>query len=158
MVEQPTNNIVSKYFFEEDAQDLANFQNKNRVWQENGGIPKFCGIIKEIKCTKTQHLQHQPSPIPRMKVNVVLSDLNNPYFIVDEYSKEELEGIWKEIDFLTDFKKFQLDDEQLLSINLDDSYNNKNISNILSYRYKEKLELFVNQVDRPFPEVLLKTL
>ena len=41
VVEQPTNNIVSKYFFEEDAQDLANFQNKNRVWQENGGIPKF---------------------------------------------------------------------------------------------------------------------
>ena len=28
----------------------------------------------------------------------------------------------------------------------------KNISNILSYRYKEKLELFANQVDRTFPE------
>ena len=83
------------------------------------------------------------SPMPRMKVNVVLSDIKNPYFLVDEwYSKEELEGVWKEIDFLTDFKKFQLDDEQLLSVNLDDSYNNKNISNILSYRYKEKLELF----------------
>tara|TARA_B100000927_G_C16381317_1_gene435552 strand:+ start:313 stop:930 length:618 start_codon:yes stop_codon:yes gene_type:complete len=93
------------------------------------------------------------SPMPRMKVNVVLSDLKNPYFLVDEwYSKEELEGVWKEIDFLTDFKKFQLDDEQLLSVNLDDSYNNKNISNILSYRYKEKLELFANQVDRSFPE------
>ena len=71
------------------------------------------------------------SPIPRMKVNVVLTDLDNPYFLVDEwYSKEELNGVWKEIDFLTDFKKFKLDDEQLLSINLDDSYNNKNISNI----------------------------
>ena len=41
VVEQPTNNIVSKYFFEEDAQQLADFQNKHRAWQENGGIPKF---------------------------------------------------------------------------------------------------------------------
>ena len=41
VVEEPTNNIVSKYFFEEDAQKLADFQNKNRVWQENGGIPRF---------------------------------------------------------------------------------------------------------------------
>ena len=39
--EKPTNNIVGKYFFEEDAQNLAQFQNKHRVWQENGGIPKF---------------------------------------------------------------------------------------------------------------------
>ena len=41
VIETPTNNIVSKYFFEEDAQELAKFQNKHRVWQENGGIPKF---------------------------------------------------------------------------------------------------------------------
>ena len=41
VVELPTKNIVSKYFFEEDAQKLADFQNKHRVWQENGGIPKF---------------------------------------------------------------------------------------------------------------------
>jgi hypothetical protein len=41
VLEEPTNNIVSKYFFEEDAQKLADFQNKNTVWQENGGIPKF---------------------------------------------------------------------------------------------------------------------
>ena len=39
--EAPTNNIVAKYFFEEDAEKLANFQNKNRVWQGNGGIPRF---------------------------------------------------------------------------------------------------------------------
>ncbi len=39
--EQPTDKIVAKYFFEEDAQQLADFQNKNRVWQENGGIPRF---------------------------------------------------------------------------------------------------------------------
>ena len=41
VIESPTNNIVSKYFFEEDANSLADFQNKHRVWQENGGIPKF---------------------------------------------------------------------------------------------------------------------
>jgi len=41
VLEQPTNHIVCKYFFEEDAQHLADFQNKHRVWQENGGIPKF---------------------------------------------------------------------------------------------------------------------
>ena len=27
--------------FEEDANSLAEFQNKHRVWQVNGGIPKF---------------------------------------------------------------------------------------------------------------------
>jgi hypothetical protein len=41
VIEQPTENIVAKYFFEEDANDLANFQNKHKVWQDNGGIPKF---------------------------------------------------------------------------------------------------------------------
>ena len=29
VIEMPTNNIVSKYFFEEDAQELAKFQNKH---------------------------------------------------------------------------------------------------------------------------------
>ena len=41
VLEKPTGNIVCKYFFEDDAQHLADFQNKHRVWQENGGIPKF---------------------------------------------------------------------------------------------------------------------
>ena len=39
--EQPTNNIVAKYFFEEDAKKLTEFQDKHKVWQENGGIPKM---------------------------------------------------------------------------------------------------------------------
>ena len=39
--EHPTDNIIAKFFFEEDAQKLAEFQTKNRVWQENGGVPKF---------------------------------------------------------------------------------------------------------------------
>jgi hypothetical protein len=41
VLEQPTNNIVGKYFFEDDAYVLADFQNKHKVWQINGGIPKF---------------------------------------------------------------------------------------------------------------------
>ena len=41
VIELPTKNVVSKYFFEEDANSLDDFQNKHRVWQENGGIPKF---------------------------------------------------------------------------------------------------------------------
>lgn len=39
--EQPTNKIVAKFFFEEDAEHLVKFHNKHKVWQENGGIPKF---------------------------------------------------------------------------------------------------------------------
>ena len=39
--EQPTNNIIAKYFFEEDAKKLAEFQDKHKVWQENGGLPKM---------------------------------------------------------------------------------------------------------------------
>tara|TARA_Y100000114_G_C11715678_1_gene305822 strand:- start:534 stop:791 length:258 start_codon:yes stop_codon:yes gene_type:complete len=41
VVEKPSNNIVGEYFFEEDAHQLVKFQNKNKVWQNNGGIPKF---------------------------------------------------------------------------------------------------------------------
>ena len=41
VVEKPTENIVCKYFFEEDADKLADFQNKHNVWQNNGGIPRF---------------------------------------------------------------------------------------------------------------------
>lgn len=39
--EMPTDNIVAKFFFEDDAQRVADLQNKHKVWQENGGIPKF---------------------------------------------------------------------------------------------------------------------
>ena len=39
--EHPTDNVIGKFFFEEDAQRVADLQNKHKVWQENGGIPKF---------------------------------------------------------------------------------------------------------------------
>ena len=41
VIEKPTSNIVSEFFFEEDAFKLVKFQNKHKVWQANGGIPKF---------------------------------------------------------------------------------------------------------------------
>ena len=41
VMEEPTNKIVAKYEFEEDAERLASFQNKHQVWVNNGGIPSF---------------------------------------------------------------------------------------------------------------------
>lgn len=46
-VEKPTNTIIRQSFFEDDIEELVKFQNANRQWQSNGGIPKFlCDIIK----------------------------------------------------------------------------------------------------------------
>jgi|TARA_B110000444_G_scaffold151813_1_gene142078 hypothetical protein len=42
--ELPTKNTIAEYFFEEDAQKLADFQNKNQVWKLSGGIPKMFWI------------------------------------------------------------------------------------------------------------------
>jgi len=44
--EQPTDKIVAKYFFEEDADKLVKFQNKNQVFSNNSGIPTFLYIDK----------------------------------------------------------------------------------------------------------------
>ena len=41
VIEKPTKNVISEYFFEEDAHALIKFQNKHKVWHVNGGIPKF---------------------------------------------------------------------------------------------------------------------
>jgi hypothetical protein len=48
---RPLNNqqvqLVRQSFFEEDISQLVDFQNANRQWQSNGGIPKFlCDNIK----------------------------------------------------------------------------------------------------------------
>ena len=44
VIEQPTKNAVAEYFFEEDAQHTADFQNKHLVWQSSGGIPRFLWV------------------------------------------------------------------------------------------------------------------
>ncbi len=41
VIEKPSNSIVGEYFFEEDAKQIVDFQNKNQVWAINGGIPDF---------------------------------------------------------------------------------------------------------------------
>jgi hypothetical protein len=93
------------------------------------------------------------SATPRMKVNVDLTDSNKTFFTVDEwYSPKEMEQVWKELDFLTDFEKFEVKDDNTLQIDLDEAYKNKSLSYILRNRYKDKLELFANQVDRTWIE------
>ena len=44
VLEYPKKNIVAEFFFEEDAYKLVKFQNKNKVWKLEGGIPKFLYI------------------------------------------------------------------------------------------------------------------
>ena len=44
VIEKPSKNVVAQFFFEEDAFKLVKFQNKNKVWQNNGGIPKFLWV------------------------------------------------------------------------------------------------------------------
>lgn len=40
-IEKPTNTIIRTSFFEEDIRKLVKFQNKNQIWKDSGGIPKF---------------------------------------------------------------------------------------------------------------------
>lgn len=44
ILERPTNSLVGEYFFEEDAKQIVDFQNKNQVWAVNGGVPSFMAI------------------------------------------------------------------------------------------------------------------
>jgi hypothetical protein len=44
VIEKPSKSVVYECFFEEDAHKLVKFQNKYKVWQNNGGIPKFLWI------------------------------------------------------------------------------------------------------------------
>ena len=44
VIEHPNKKTVAEFFFEEDAQKIADFQNKHRVFQLNGGIPSFLYI------------------------------------------------------------------------------------------------------------------
>ena len=44
VLEYPKKKGVAEYFFEEDAHKLVKFQNKYKVWDLEGGIPKFLYI------------------------------------------------------------------------------------------------------------------
>ena len=41
VIERPTNVLIGEYFFEEDAKQIVDFQNKNQVWAINGGTRFF---------------------------------------------------------------------------------------------------------------------
>jgi len=49
VIEKPKNKVINEYFFEEDAASLVKFQNKHRVWLENGGVPDFLCLKGERK-------------------------------------------------------------------------------------------------------------
>lgn len=40
-LEMPTKSIITESFFEEDVKKVVKFQNKHKVWQNNGGVPHF---------------------------------------------------------------------------------------------------------------------
>ena len=44
VLEYPHKKVVAEYFFEEYAHKLVKFQNKYKVWNLEGGIPKFLHI------------------------------------------------------------------------------------------------------------------
>ena len=44
VIESPTLSQLIDYEFEEDAKKLVDFQNENKVWKENGGVPSFLCI------------------------------------------------------------------------------------------------------------------
>ena len=44
VLEYPHKKVVAEFFFEEDAHKLVKFQNKYKVWDLEGGIPKFLYI------------------------------------------------------------------------------------------------------------------
>ena len=46
VIERPTGSIVSAYTFEDEAQTVVDFQNKNRVWAINGGFPTYIALGK----------------------------------------------------------------------------------------------------------------
>ena len=41
MIESPSNNVVAKCEFRDDAEHLVEFHNKHQVWRVNMGIPKM---------------------------------------------------------------------------------------------------------------------
>lgn len=48
VVEEPTKSIIVESFFEEDCQQVAEFQNKHQVWKYNGGLPAFLCVDKKL--------------------------------------------------------------------------------------------------------------
>ena len=46
VIERPTGSIIASKTFEEDAQEVVDFQNKNKVWASSGGLVKYLTLGK----------------------------------------------------------------------------------------------------------------
>ena len=46
VIERPTGSIINSFTFEEDAQEVVDFQNKNKVWAASGGLVKYLTLGK----------------------------------------------------------------------------------------------------------------
>ena len=46
VIERPTGSIIASRTFEEDAQEVVDFQNKNKVWAACGGLPQYLTLGK----------------------------------------------------------------------------------------------------------------
>ena len=41
VIERPTGSIIASRTFEEDAQEVVDFQNEHKVWAGCGGLPQY---------------------------------------------------------------------------------------------------------------------
>ena len=46
VIERPTGSIIASRTFEEDAQEIVDFQNKNKVWAACGGLVEYLTVGK----------------------------------------------------------------------------------------------------------------
>ena len=46
VIERPTGSIIASRTFEEDAQEVVDFQNKNKVWASSGGLVEYLTVGK----------------------------------------------------------------------------------------------------------------
>ena len=46
VIERPTGIIIASKTFEEDAQEVVDFQNKHKVWASSGGLVEYLTVGK----------------------------------------------------------------------------------------------------------------
>ena len=46
VIERPTGSIINTFTFEEDAQEVVDFQNKHKVWASSGGLVEYLTVGK----------------------------------------------------------------------------------------------------------------
>ena len=46
VIERPTGSIINSFTFEEDAQEVVDFQNKHKVWASSGGLVEYLTVGK----------------------------------------------------------------------------------------------------------------